>query len=313
MRSRFGGALARTTGAAPDLMLRAGQDTRYDLDVNAGSMGRVTGRVMMNSQPAQGYEVRLQRVGNPNASEDEKRASQLINRMTSRMLRDNADDLGNFEMTDVPPATYNLEVVGRGRGGRGGGRGGRGGRGGGGVLHREQIIVAKGGTIHRHLELFTSTLRVQIQVVGSDQPARRARVAIVLSSEAAGKQPRDWRRLSSFQTIRLSNEGAGSTEVPPGQYSYTVSGGGLEALTGQVFVALGRETPLMLQVKLAPKDEKQDGKAQDANQRQDRGGNRGGGNRGGGNRGGGNRGGGNRGGGNRGGGNRGGGNGRSGR
>jgi len=309
MRSRIGGALARTTGAAPDLMLRAGEDARYDLDANAGSMGKVTGRVMMNSQPAQGYEVRLQRVGNPNASEEEKRASQLINRMTSRLLRDSADDLGNFEVTDVPPATYNLEVASRGRGGRGGGRGGRGGRGGGGVLHREQIIVTKGGTIHRHLELFTSTLRVQVQVVGGEQPARRLRVAIVLSSEAAGKKPRDWRRLSSFRTIRLNNEGAGSTEVPPGEYSYTVSGGGVEALTGQVFVAVGGETPLTLQVKPTPKDQNKTGEAKDANQQR----NPGGSNRGGGNRGGGNRGGGNRGGGNRGGGNQGGGNGRRGR
>ena len=125
---------------------------------------------------------------------------------------------------------------------------------------------------------------------------------------------RDWRRLSSFKNIRLDKEGSGSAELPPGQYSYVVSGGGVEALSGQVYVGGGGETPLMLQAKLAPpKDKKQqgqgEGNARDANQR----GNRGGGNRGGGNRGGGNRGGGNRGGGNRGGGNRGGGNGRRGR
>ncbi|MHC4513233.1 MAG: carboxypeptidase-like regulatory domain-containing protein [Planctomycetota bacterium] len=315
MRGRAGQILARTSGAAYDLMLRAGQDIRYDLDANAGALGKVTGRVMMNSQPARGFEVSLQRVGNAAATGDEQRVNQFINRMTSRMLRDSADDLGNFEVTNVPAGTYVLEV--RQRGGRGGGRGGRGGgrggRGGGAALHREQIVLTKGGTIHRHLELFTSTLRVQIKVVGSDKPARRARVAIALASETAGKQPRDWRRLSSYRTIRLNNEGTGSTEVPPGSYSYSVIGGGVEPMSGQVFVAVGRETPLMLEVKPAPEGQRQQGQnnrnPRDANQR---GGNRRGGNRDGGNRGGGNRGGGNRGGGNRGGGNR-GGNGRQGR
>jgi hypothetical protein len=182
------------------------------------------------------------------------------------------------------------------------------------VLHREQIVIVKGGTIHRHMEIFTSVLRLTVQVIGSDKPPQRARLSLALSSDAAGKKPREWRRLPSFQSVRLDEQGVGTAELPSGQYSYTVAGGGVEPLSGQVFVATGQETPLQLQVKPAPKDEKKpgqnEGNARDANQR----GNRGGSNRGGGNRGGGNRGGSNRGGGNRGGSNRGGGgNGRRGR
>ena len=56
----------------------------------------------------------------------------------------------------------------------------------------------------------TSVLRVTVQVIGSDKPPQRARVALALSSDAAGKKPREWRRLPSYQNVRLDNKGTGT-------------------------------------------------------------------------------------------------------
>ena len=85
MRGRAGSFLKRTTGARPDLFLRPGDDVRFDLDALTGALGKVTGRVLLNNQPATSFEVRLQLAKNPAATPDQKRTNEFISRMASRI------------------------------------------------------------------------------------------------------------------------------------------------------------------------------------------------------------------------------------
>ena len=230
---------------------------RHDLSLSDQLLGQLDGIVRLNGEPASGMQVRLRRIADPSAVAEQGGGRGRGERddpaaAVQRTLQAGVGADGRFSIRSIPPGEYNLDVERRrGRGGRG--RGGRGGS----RIHRELVRIAEGERAFATVEIATSSVDFQVAVEGAETPGRM-RISVVLASEAAGAEPRAWRRLASYRTFGLRAGSTGPQDLEPGVYAYSISGRGVVEARGEIGVVLGR--PLTVPVTLKP-SEPQEGAA----------------------------------------------------
>lgn len=242
-------ALTQAADTRPDVRLLAGASVVVNLDASAEQLGSVVGRCLQNSAPVRGFTVRLvprKRAGRVSASavtssgakEDRAKA-----RMLESLLRVQSDADGNFEFALVPPGTYTLQVLRRtGRGSRRSPNQTR------AAWHSQQVRVSHGVRKRVVVNIETGTASFALHDSKTKKPIWGGLIRAVLAAEAAGQQPRDWRRLSSFVQVVARRGKAVFRNVPVGEYLYFVSGPGIKVLQGRTFVAGGTVNEVQLAV-----------------------------------------------------------------
>lgn len=254
LRQRIGAMVSSHANAAPDLVVSPGADVRYDPAVASLEYASVRGHVFANGQPGAGLTVRL--VAQVEETGLDPRVERFAAGRLQQLFSDevSAED-GSFEIESVPPGDYRLEV--RPRGGRGG-RGRRGGAptinlagagGAAGALHGEPLMVRKGQTVERTVQIVTGS--IALQLTGPDgQPLDRVRVSLVRADEAGDNPPDTWQQSPSFVRSVARGGRVEAAHVTPGAWRYFVTAQGHQPVEGRVDVMAGA-TPAPTQVQLA--------------------------------------------------------------
>ncbi len=231
----------------PDVVIAEGQKVQFDVDARAEAAATVKGKVLLNGNPASGYDVALNPRQETPSTGDNGNAANFANRIMGRLLSGRTNEQGEFSIANVPSGNYSLEVR-RGGGGPGGG-GGRGGRGGGGgaTVHREPLFVAQGATVERTLIFSIGSLAFEVAQEADGKPLERGNISLVLRSEAAGVAADQWRTLPSFTNAQVRAGAAALRELKLGEWAYRVQAQGQPALEGTVQVDA---TPTPVKVKL---------------------------------------------------------------
>jgi len=247
-----GGQSAEQIGQ-PDIVVRDGDDVRFNASVADLDYGSVKGYITLNNKPAKGASVRLQAKSKP-ATEEATPADQG-GRRSRRGSRDRGqsfsgrvDDQGQFTIEKVPPGDYLLSITAS-RGGSDGGRGGRGGsRGGSSSIHKETIRVDVGRMTETRVSVATGRLLMTLTSPEGVESAPRTTVLLALASEAAEKDPQKWRELPSYSRQRPRSGKIDVANFKIGTYAYAISGREIKTIKGQLTVAAGNETPVVVQL-----------------------------------------------------------------
>jgi hypothetical protein len=205
----------------PDVTLPPGGERTFNLNAQSDEFGTLSGILLVNGSPTAGYSISLQKVQQPGEASDP--ASRMIERrLLGRLLRDDTDAEGRFEVKSIPAGTYRVTVERS----RGGGRGMRGrfGGGGGTALHSEEIVFATGSRVQRNFAVSVGSISVEFVVPGQTEPMRRARVRAVRADEGRNVEPSKWGELASQQRMRLQNGKVEADPFPTGTWLMLVEG-----------------------------------------------------------------------------------------
>lgn len=237
----------------PDLILKEGDEIRYNAGLEGQHLGSVKGSITLNMKPARGLEVSIAlKVATPDPTStdsSQRRRSFRRGGSSTSSLKATVDREGNFEIKNVPPGDYALSVSRSSRGGRGGRGGSRGGSSSS-SLHKEMVLIVSGRAVERQIALQTGRLQLTIQAAETGEPVSRASVALVLAGDAAGKKTSEWSKLPSYTKLQTRGGKIDSADVKPGTYAYAISGRGLAETLGQVTVMQGdNPVPTIVSVK----------------------------------------------------------------
>ncbi|GEM_PF-3269366 len=236
-------AIATESGARPDLVLKDGQEIRFDLDAARTSLGTVKGRLTWNQKVRRGLEIALVRekdVPPPGEAGRDPRARRILQRVI-RSLRSRPDAEGNYMISDIPPGAYRLEVrrAGSDR-----------------PLHAERIRIFEGQTLHRRLDILTGDVNLSIRL-STGKNLGQGRILLASSVDTAGHPPKEWRKLPSFVMAPVRGGKLRLRRLPVGEYEYFLTGKGILPLRGRLFLSMGNSNPpVKLIAKALPKKKK---------------------------------------------------------
>ncbi len=277
-RAQLAAAIAQRDKQFPDVMVGNGAEVRHDLVAGQEALGTLSGQVRFNGAAATGVQVRLQR-RDPNAAAaapgngngggrggrgpggqggNQNTPEGRMAEMAQQLLRGTVGADGSFQITAIPPGTYQMEVsrgssqVSMGQGGFGG-RGGRGGPGGGNsVLQRQDVTITAYSVTTVQVDLLTSQLEIRVTTPPVEGEGNRLRVMLALASEAGTTPANEWRRLPSLRMLMVRDGTTGPQPVPPGTWRYDIGGRGLTSATGELVVVPGQPAFLNVTLDKAP-------------------------------------------------------------
>ncbi|MCA8972108.1 MAG: carboxypeptidase regulatory-like domain-containing protein [Planctomycetes bacterium] len=242
---RMGASMFRqmVAQAQPDVFVSEGAKQRFDVDATKEVTGKVTGTVRVLGVPTEGYEVSLspRRTAQPTNNDPNATPADFMARMTSRFLRATSDAKGSFEIENVPPGDWTVQVSRGGGGGRRGGFGGPGGfgGGGGGSIASVDASILAGQTLRQDFDLRIGGIELDLRD-GKGKPVSTARVSMALESETTGVALTEWRNLPSFRRVRVDRGIAKVDELAQGRWSVGVEGAGITETIRTVFVGQGQ-------------------------------------------------------------------------
>lgn len=211
-----------------DVTLVAGQARVHDIELFNPSYGTVTGTVRHNGEPATGFRVSLRAVdANGGAPSGRGRFG--------RGSSGDVDARGGFEIEEIAPGEYDLQVSGDGQRGE--------------TLHRERISVGA-STYTVHVQVSTGSLSGTILATpGVDVANIRGSVRLLKDAVAipadAGAQ-RGGRGGGGF--LRVRDGRFESERLAVGSYLLVLNVGGRAPTTQQIVIAPGKPTRVEIAV-----------------------------------------------------------------
>ncbi len=220
-----------------DVFVREGAEVRFDLRHAPVDVGSVTGVLTLNGAPREGVLVQLAPTSGPMAAGQNSGGREWAR--AAWLWSDRTSAEGRFSIADVPPGGFELRVTAAGGGGpRRGGSSGE-------PLHVEPLQVVAGAPTTVDLAVSVGSVEVMVPGLAVGQ---RAAVWMVLTEEAAGRPPTEWRGLGSVQILRLTEGTTGERVVAPGAYRAAVLGGEVRSDPVDVTVATGAPTRLVIEI-----------------------------------------------------------------
>lgn len=224
-------ALSAAGGVRTDVSLHEGKEIRFDVDARSDNLGSVEGRIYVNSAPGANLEISVSALDKNSQVNTGLRGIPGLRRfrgMLGRMLRTRSDKNGKFKIENVPPGQYKLEIKKPGRRGRAARK-----------LHERLVRVVQDSPSIANIGLTLGSMNISVKDAESKKPVRRGRILLALLQEAGNTEPKDWRKLPSFQRLDLRNGKAQLRDVPAGEYVYQLVGKGYKGQRARLFVGIG--------------------------------------------------------------------------
>lgn len=220
-----------TGGPIPDVAVRGGEQTRFDLLLARPLVGSVTGTVLHNGSAATGFQVELSRQddgaapaipaggpGGPGGPGGRRMAN------FGRTFNATVTSSGQFSITDVPVGLYRLRVQSGRRGG---------------VLHEEIVQVLPDAATERTFSLQTGALRGSFsRADGGDPKELGGRVSLLPGQTTVPDNLNAWLRQNPSFDARVRDGGFVFDALPSGSYLLVVQLRGRE-VTSQPIVLQG--------------------------------------------------------------------------
>lgn len=216
----------------PDVAVRGGETSKWDVAVTRPLVGEVAGSVLHNGRPGAGYQIELTRVqeeGNDNngmrGMMGGGRGGPMAMMGGGRSFQAAVASSGRFTIKDVPVGNYRLRVQAGRRGG---------------MLHEEQVQVIAGSVVERSITLATASLKGTVTAVDGDAAALAGAVTLLPDMT---ELPEGWNafRRDGTPTVeaRLQRGSFQFDALKPGNYLLVLSVRGRERTTMPIVVAPG--------------------------------------------------------------------------
>lgn len=205
-----------------DVVVQAGQETRFDLQVTRPQLGTVAGSVMVNGAPASGYAVELSRIDDTNTT---PAAGMPMGRGGRGGGRNQAtvSSTGRFQIEKVAVGRYRLRVQAEQRGG---------------TLHEEEVFVALDRTTEIAISLQTHSLRGAVSAADAAATDLNGRVQLLPGLTEVPENLNTWTRENTSYDARLQGGTFQFEAIKPGSYLLVLSVRGRER-TSQAVVVTG--------------------------------------------------------------------------
>jgi hypothetical protein len=192
----------------PDIVVRGGAETRYDLALIRPAIGKVVGNVLHNGNPANGFRVELSRQDETGTAlpEPGERGGPGGRRRGNwgRTFNATVNQNGAFSIDEVPEGIYQLRISGARRGGD---------------LHEETVQVLGDVTTERSYSLQTSSLRGTItRDDGGDAKQLGGRISLLPNQTVVPEDLNAWLRQNPSFDARVVDGGFTFESIPPGSY-----------------------------------------------------------------------------------------------
>ena len=213
----------------PDVAVRAGDETRFDLLLTRPQVGAVAGTVFHNGDNAAGFRVELR----PQSDGDTQSSGDPANEWIARIARWGRNKSatvkgdGTFEIKDVNAGVYTLRITASRRGG---------------TLYQEQVQVLAATTLERSFSLTTGSLQGVINTTdGNDAKEVGGKISLVADLvEIPDDLNRFLRENTSFDA-RIRDGAFELKSLPTGTY-LLIAQPRKRARTSQTVVINGAET-----------------------------------------------------------------------
>ncbi|MEC9047562.1 MAG: carboxypeptidase-like regulatory domain-containing protein [Planctomycetota bacterium] len=187
-----------------DVNVRAGAETRWDLQIERPQVGSLVGSVLHNGEFAKGFRVEL-RPQDDGASQPSD-GNEWMARM-ARWGRNKSGTVkgdGTFEIKDVNAGIYTLRITEGRRGG---------------PLYQEQVQVLADSTLERTFSLTTGSLQGSVATDdGSDAKEIRGNVALVADLVEVPEDLRSYLRENASFSARIRDGAFEVKSLPTGTY-----------------------------------------------------------------------------------------------
>lgn len=211
-----------------DVVVRANETARLNLEVTRSVVGSVHGSVVHNNAPGAGLQVELQRVDESGTGSGRGRGG--MGMMGGgfpgfgRSFQSAVANSGRFSFDNVPPGAYRLRVQHARRGG---------------TLHEEVVQVVANAIAERTIVVQTHALRGRVTRDDGGNPAELAgRVSLLPGLTAPPENLNEWLRNNPAFEARLQNGQFQFDALQPGGYLLVVTARGRER-THQSIVVQG--------------------------------------------------------------------------
>ncbi|MCA8950108.1 MAG: carboxypeptidase regulatory-like domain-containing protein [Planctomycetes bacterium] len=218
-----------------DVTIEGGETTRYDLQITVPQVGRVTGSVMHNGDPAKGFTVELAAI-DPNGGDQGQQQSfggrggrGGRGRFGGPGGRATVAADGTFEIGDVTAGQYTLSVRSPQRA----------------TLHEETIWVSTNGTTECHVAVSTGSVAGSITFDDDTDPkTARGQASLLAGVDAVPEDLGQWRRTPGNRSVsaQIADGRFEFEAVTPGSYLLVVRVRGRETTSQPVVVTAGAQS-----------------------------------------------------------------------
>lgn len=218
-----------------DVVVQAGQETRFDLQVTRPQLGKVAGNVLVNGAPANGYAVELARLDDNNQPQGGGMGMGRGGRGGGRNQATVAST-GRFEIDKVAVGRYRLRVQTDRRGG---------------TLHEEDVFVAVDRTTEVAISLLTHSLQGAVTAADAAATELNGRVQLLPNLADLPENLNDWTRENTSYDARLQAGAFKFDAIKPGNYLLVLTVRGRERTSQPVVVSGDQQIDLTAGAKSA--------------------------------------------------------------
>jgi protocatechuate 3,4-dioxygenase beta subunit len=218
-----------------DVVVQAGQETRFDLQVTRPQLGKVAGNVMVNGAPANGYAVELARLDDNNQPQAGGMGMGRGGRGGGRNQA-TVSSTGRFEIDKVAVGRYRLRVQTDRRGG---------------ALHEEEVFVALDRTTEIAISLQTHSLQGAVTAADAAANELNGRVQLLPNLADLPENLNDWTRENTSYDARLQAGAFKFDAIKPGNYLVVLTVRGRERTSQPVVVSGDQQISLTAGAKSA--------------------------------------------------------------
>lgn len=193
----------------PDVAVAGGKETQWNMTLERPQIGTVSGNVLHNGSPANGFRVELRKQADAGSAPDTGGRGGRGGRgfdFFSRSLSATVSATGEFTIKDVPAGSYDLRISSGGRRGS--------------TLLSEPVQVFANDNLNRTFSVTTGSLKGTISVAdGTDVKTIGGSVSLVPNQVALpAENLRDWLRENNAVFGRLRDGAFEFETVSPGAY-----------------------------------------------------------------------------------------------
>lgn len=218
-----------------DVVVQAGQETRFDLQVTRPQLGKVAGNVMVNGTAANGYTVELARLDDNNQPQGGGMGMGRGGRGGGRNQATVAST-GRFEIDKVAVGRYRLRVQTERRRG---------------TLHEEEVFVAVDRTTEIVISLQTHSLQGAVTAADAAATDLNGRVQLLPNLADLPENLNDWTRENTSYDARLQAGAFKFDAIKPGNYLLVLTVRGRERTSQPVVVTGDQQVSLTAGAKSA--------------------------------------------------------------